>query len=79
MVEIAGIPRKDNENVLDLVAKLAVTAKVNDFDKAQIDVAHRTSNKANAPIIMFNKKMIETIFTNKKRNLFQLNPKILLL
>ena len=55
MVEIAGIQRKDNENALDLVAKLAVTAKVNDFDKPQIDVAHRTSNKTNAPIIvMFN-------------------------
>ena len=71
MVEIAGIPRKDNENALDLVANLAVTAKVNDFEKAQICVAHKTSNKANAPIIV----MFNNNFYKQKKKLISVKSK----
>ena len=75
MIEIAGIPRKKNEDTLYLVEKLAVAAKVDHFDKNQIDVAHRTSGNMNAPIIvMFNKKKDRLNFYSQKKKLVSIKP-----
>ena len=54
MVEVTGIPTLKNENVFD---RLSDIAKIDNFMQEQIDIAHRTSKKADAPIIfLFNKK-----------------------
>ena len=55
MVEISGIPAMENESEaqsIDLVAKVAHLADFRDFDKRQIDVAHRINPKANASVIV---------------------------
>ena len=57
MVEVTGIPTLKNENVADHINRLSDIAKIDNFMQEQIDIAHRTSKKADAPIIfLFNKK-----------------------
>ena len=43
MLELSGIPRQDDEIIIDLVNKTAVVAGICNFDVSQIDIAHRVS------------------------------------
>ena len=52
MLEISGIPFNKNENVPNIIQKIVMLTKITDFDITQVDVAHRTSKRKNAPIIM---------------------------
>ena len=55
---MSNIPVQDkNENSGDIVCKVAELAKIDDFCRNQIDVAHRTSkNKMASIIVLFYKK-----------------------
>ena len=52
MLEVSGIPRQDDENVIDLVNKTAVNASICNFDVSLIDIVHRVSDKGTAPVIV---------------------------
>ena len=70
MLEISRIPTSNNEDTKAIVCKLASLAKMQDFSKDQIDVAHRTSSKSTAPIIvLFYKKNDRNNFYKQKYKL----------
>ena len=57
MLEISRIPTSKDEDTKGIVCKLASLAKMQDFSKEKIDVAHRTSSKTTAPVtVIFYKK-----------------------
>ena len=67
MIEIVGIPYHKEENCIQLISKLGELVEITNFNKNQIDLAHRTSTKTTAPIIiLFNKKSDRIIFYNQK-------------
>ena len=69
ILEISGIPTLKDEDTKDIVYKLASLAKMQDFSKDQVDVAHRTSSKSTAPIIvLFYKKSDRNHFYEQKYN-----------
>ena len=70
ILEISGIPTLKDENSKGIVYKLASLSKMQDFSKDQVDVAHRTSSKSTAPIIvLFYKKNDRNHFYEQKYNL----------
>ena len=70
MLEISGIPASKDEDTKGIVCKLASLAKMQDFPIDQIDVAHRTSSKSTAPIIvLFYKKNDRNNFYKQKYKL----------
>ena len=72
MLELSGIPRQDDKNVIDLVNKTALVAGICNFDVSQIDIAHRVSGEGKAPIIvLFNRKADRTNFYRQKNKLFK--------
>ena len=72
MLELSGIPRQDDENVIDLASKTALAAGICNFDVSQIDIAHRVSGKGTAPIIiLFNRKADRTNFYRQKNKLLK--------
>ena len=74
MLEISGIPRKTSEDAVKLIEKVAIKAKIMNFNTEQIDVAHRTSRKATAPIIvLFKTKSDRNNFFKQKRNIFSVS------
>ena len=73
MVELTGIPAMQNENVFDYINHLADIAKIDNFIQEQIDTAHRTSNKADTPIIILfikkrQKKLVQATQKAQKHN-----------
>ena len=57
MVEVAGIPYQKGENCIELIAELVAKANISNFHPNQINIAHCTSSKTSAPvIILFCKK-----------------------
>ena len=67
MLEISGITRRDDVNVIDLVNKTVLTSGKCYFDMSQIDIAHRASDKRAAPVIVsFNRKVGGTSFYSTK-------------
>ena len=57
MIETAGISNHKEKNCIQLISELAELTEITNFNKNQIDLAHRTSNKPTPPlIILFNKK-----------------------
>ena len=79
MLELSGIPRQDDENVIDLASKTALAAGICNFDVSQIDIAHRVSRKGTAPIIIYLiERQIEQIFTDRRINCLKSEPTILL-
>ena len=71
MLEISGISRKKSEDAVKLIEDVAIKAKVKNFDREQIDVAHRTSKKNTAPIIiLFKTKNDRNNFYKQKKNIF---------
>ena len=69
MLEISGITFNKNKNVSNIIQKIVMLTKITGFDITQVDVAHRTSKRENALIIMlFNKK-------SERTNLFKLKKK----
>ena len=74
MLEISGIPRRKQEDAIKLVEKVVQKAKIKDFHREQIDLAHRTSASSTAPIIiLFNKKLDRNKFFKQKKQLFSVN------
>ena len=74
MLEISGIPRRKQEDAIKLVEKVVQKAKIKDFHREQIDLAHRTSASSTAPIIiLFNKKLDRNNFFKQKKQLFSVN------
>ena len=69
MLEISGIPWKKSEDAVKLIEDVAIKAKIKNFDREQIDVAHRTLKKNTALIIILFKTKND--FINKKRIYFQ--------
>ena len=68
MLEISGIPRRKQEDAIKLVEKVVQKAKIKDFHREQIDLAHRTSARSTAPIIiLFNKKLDRNNFFKQKK------------
>ena len=74
MIEIAGIPYDKEEKCIQLIiSKLAELVEITNFNKNQIDLAHRTSTNTTAPIIMlFNKKSDRINFYNQRENIKKL-------
>ena len=73
MIEIAGIPYHKEENCIQLISKLGELVEITNFNKNQIDLAHRTSTKTTAPIIiLFNKKSDRIIFYNQRKRIKKL-------
>ena len=70
MLEISGTPFSKNENLSNIIQKIVLLTKITDFDITQVDVAHRTSKRQNALIMLFNKKSDRTNFF-KQNNKFQ--------
>ena len=56
MIEIASISYHKEKYCIQLISKLAELAEVTNFNKNQIDLAHKTSTKATAPIIILFKQ-----------------------
>ena len=74
MVEVSGIPRNEGENAKQLIAKMANLAKFDYFDPQQIDVAHRTSTKDDAPIIvLFHCRTEREVFFSQRSKLQNLH------
>ena len=72
-LEISGIPFNKNENVSNIIQKIVMLTKVTDLDITQVDAAHKTSKRQNAPIIMlFNKKSDRTDFFKQKKKFHSL-------
>ena len=72
MLEISGIPFNKNENVSNIIQKIVILTQITDFDITQVDIAHRTSKRQNAPIIMlFNKKSERKKFHSLQAHQFQ--------
>ena len=71
MLELPNIPVQDkNENSVDIVCKVAELAKIDNFHRNQIDVAHRTSkNKMASIIVLFTRKVIGKTFISRRRKL----------
>ena len=73
MLEMSGIPFNKNENVSNIIQKIVMLTKIKDFDIIQFDIAHRTSKRQNAPIIMlFNKKSDRTNFFKQRKKFHNL-------
>ena len=71
IVELIAIPTMQNENVFDHINHLVDIAKIDNFMQEQIDTVHRTSKKADAPIIILfiKKKKRRTNFFRQHRKL----------
>ena len=71
MIEIAGIPYDKEEKCIQLIiSKLAELVEITNFNKNQIDLAHRTSTNTTAPVIMlFNKKSDRINFYNQREKI----------
>ena len=70
MLELSNIPIQDkNENSGDIVCKVAELAKIDDFCRNQIDVAHRTSKNKMASIIVlfYNKSAKQNVYFQKNK------------
>ena len=73
IIEIAGAPYHKEENCIQLISKLAELVEIRNFNKNQIDLKQRTSNKTAAPIIiLFNKKSNRISFYNQRKNIKKL-------
>ena len=74
ILEISGIPRKKSEDAVKLIEDVAIKAKIKNFDREQMDVAHRTSKKNTAPIIiLFKTKNDRNNFYKQKKNIFSVS------
>ena len=70
MIEIAGIPYYKEENCIQLISKLAELAEMTNFNKNQINLAHRISTETTASIIiLFNKKSDRINFYNQRKKI----------
>ena len=70
MLEISRIPTFKEKDTKGIVCKLASLAKIQDFSKDQIDVAHRKSSKFTVPFkVLFYKKNDRNNFYQQKYNL----------
>ena len=71
MLELSNIPVQDkNENSVNIACKVAELAKIDNFHRNQIDVAHRTSkNKMASIIVLFTRKVIGKNFISRRRKL----------
>ena len=73
MIEIAGTTYHKEENCIQLISKLADLVEIINFNKNQIDLKQRTSNKTAAPIIiLFNKKTNRISFYNQRKKIKKL-------
>ena len=74
MIEIAGIPYDKEEKCIQLIIpKLAELVEITNFNKNQIDLAHRTSTNTTAPVIMlFNKTSDRINFYNQREKIKKL-------
>ena len=50
MLELSGIPRQDDENVINLVNKTAVVARIYNCNMSQTDIDRRVLEKGTVPI-----------------------------
>ena len=67
IIEIAGRPYHKEESCIQLISKLAELVEIINFNKNQIDLKQRTSNKTAAPIIiLLNKKTNRISFYNQR-------------
>ena len=71
IIELSNIPVQDeNENSVDIVCKVAELAKIDNFHRNQIDIAHRTSKiKMASIIVLFTRKVIAKTFISRSRKL----------
>ena len=72
MLKISGIPFNKNENLSNIIQKIVMLTKITVSDITQVDVAHGTSKRENALIILFNKKSDRTNFFKQKRKFHNL-------
>ena len=77
MLELSNIAVQDkNENSVDIVCKVAELAKIDNFHRNQIDVAHRTSkNKMASIIVLFYKKSDRQNFYFQKKKISKVHVK----
>ena len=73
IIDIAGRPYHKEESCIQLISKLAELVEIINFNKNQIDLKQRTSNKTAAPIIiLFNKKTNRISFYNQRKKIKKL-------
>ena len=73
MLEISGIPRRKNEDAIELIKIVASKADIKRFEENQIDVAHQTSRSKSAPIIVkFVKKNDRMNFYHQRKKFYNL-------
>ena len=77
MLELSNIPVQDkNENSVNIACKVAELAKIDNFHRNQIDVAHRTSkNKMASIIVLFYKKSDRQNFYFQKKKISKVHVK----
>ena len=69
IIELSSTAWQDDENAIDLEHKTAQAAGIYNSDLSQIDIVHRVSDKGTTPlIVLFNRKIIELIFADRKIN-----------
>ena len=71
MLELSNIPVQDkNENSVSILCKVAELAKIDNFHRNQIDVAHQASkNKMASIIVLFYKKSYRQNFYFQKKKI----------
>ena len=79
MLELSNIPvQGKNENSVEIVCKVADLAKIDNFHRNQIDVAHQTSkNKMASIIALFHKKSDRQNFYFQKKKISKVHVKLL--
>ena len=73
MLQISGIPRQKNEDIIELLKVVASKADIKGFEENQVDVAHQTSRRETAPIIVkFVKKNYRMNFYHQRKKVHNL-------
>ena len=74
MLEISGIPFNKNENVSNIIKIVAMLTKITGCEITPVGIAHRTSKRENALIIiLFNKKSDTTNAYKEKKKFHNLH------
>ena len=77
MPELSNIPvQGKNENSVEIVCKVAKLAKIDNFHRNQIDVAHQTSkNRMTSVTVLFYKKSDRQNFYFQKKKISKVHVK----
>ena len=73
MLEISVIPRQKNKDVIEMLKIVASKTDIKGFEENQVNVAHQTSRRETAPIIVkFVRKKDWTNFYHQRKKVYNL-------